>query len=158
MNDILFGNLEYNDMQYFCGKVKTSVLGDAEEVDIMIQAEDGSADIAESQREAFRLFSENEDQLKNEVMEGLIAYYNEEVKYSYGDNEMWCDIDTPDDMKAQLEWEWIQIPYSDITDDAPMLYLVFHCKWEDDDPDPQGMAVEITEGQITNIGAAEIAF
>ena len=158
MNDEIFGSLEYNDMQNFCGKVKTSVLGSEEEVDIMIQAEEESDKIAESQREAFRLFSENEDKLKDEIMSGLLSYYNDELKYSYGDDEMWQDIDTTEDMKDQLEWNWIQIPGDYITDDAPVLYLIFHCKWEDDDPDPQGMAVEITEGSITNIGTAEIAF
>ena len=158
MTDTLFGNLEYNDTQYFCGKVKTSVLGDDDEVEIMIQAEDESDGIAESQREAFRNFSDNEAELKDEIMENLVFYYNEELKYSYGDDEMWLDIDTPEDMKAQLEWNWIQIPYGLITDDVPVLYLIFHCKWEDEDPDPQGIAVEITEGSITNIGAADIAF
>lgn len=158
MTDTLFGNLEYNDTQYFCGKVKTSVLGDDDEVEIMIQAEDEFDGIAESQREAFRNFSDNEDELKDEIMENLVFYYNEELKYSYGDDEMWLDIDTPEDMKAQLEWNWIQIPYGLITDDVPVLYLIFHCKWEDEDPDPQGIAVEITEGSITNIGTADIAF
>ena len=158
MTDKLFGELEFDDMQNFCGKVRTDILGEEEETEIMIQAEDESEGVAESQRKAFELFTENTDTLREELMQRLTDYYNNELKYSYGDDSMWLDIDAPEDMKAQLEWQWIQIPGSYITDDAPVLYLIFHCKWEDDDSEPQGIAAEITEGSLTDIGPAEIAF
>ena len=152
-------DLEYDDGMWF-GSAWFSIIGnELDDVMVTILTGDAGESIARSQTDAFEsMLKALENGLDEKVRERLISYYNDELKYSYGDDDMWVDIDDDDDLAEQVENAGAVIPETKITDEKKRVYLMFSLRFEDDKADGNEIAVEITDGEITDIGDSNIAF
>ncbi len=155
MKDELFGELEFDGFSWN-GNIKTLIFDD--EFALIIQAEDESQTVTDAQRAVYRAFADNAQQLLPQMLDGMVEFYNDELKYSYGENDMWADIDTPEQLLEHIKPDALIVPYDNIAEDFGSIYLTFLCDWEEDEAEQNGIAVEIANGEIEQINTSDIAF
>ena len=164
MTDKIFGNLVFDDNFY--GKVTLTFFGKPTEVDLIILHFDDEEDgISDSQYEVYNEFIESwKSELQNKIVEKIIEYYNEEERFSYGSddddeefNRMWPELDTIEDMAKTLELDGLIIDYTYALKKQKSIYLTFGYTWGND-TDSNGICVEISGDEITDIGFRDIAF
>ena len=164
MTDKIFGNLDFDGDFY--GKVTLTFFGKPTEVDLIILHFDDEEDgISDSQYEVYNKFIENwNSELQEKVVKKIIEYYNEEERFSYGPddddeefNRMWPELDTVEDMVKTLEVDGLIIDYTYALKEQKSIYLTFGHTWGND-TDDNGIGVEITGDEITDIGFRDIAF
>ena len=164
MTDKIFGNLDFDGDFY--GKITLDFFGEPTEVDLIILHFDDEEDgISDSQYEVYNKFIENWNlELQEKVVKKIIEYYNEEERFSYGPddddeefNRMWPELDTVEDMVKALELDVLIIDYAFSLEKQKSIYLTFCYTWGND-TDDNGIGVEITGDEITDIGFRDIAF
>ena len=97
MADQIFGELRYEDDYGWWGKHTLEFGGNLYTVDILIH-DDGEKVISQKQKETYECFLKKWSVLQEDLIEALVRYYNEEVRFSYG----------PDDKMEAAEW-WPEI-------------------------------------------------
>ena len=155
MKDELFGELTFEGYSWD-GKIKTEIFDD--EFVLMVQSEDESQTVTDAQRAAYKAFADNAQQLLPQMLDGMAEFYNDELKHSYGGDDMWADIDTPEQLLEHITPDALIVPYDNIAEDFGSVYLTFLCDWEQDQAEQSGIAVEIANGEIEQINTADIAF
>lgn len=155
MIDEFFGELEFDGFSWN-GKIKTGIFDD--EFALIIQADDESQTVTDTQKAVYKAFADNAQQLLPQMLDGMVEFYNDELKYSYGDNDMWVDIDTPEQLLEHIKPDTVIVPYDNIAEDFGSIYLTFLCDWEEEQAEQSGIAVEIANGEIEQINTSDIAF
>lgn len=164
MKNIDFAKLNYNEGFGYEGEISINFFDKDLNVDLTVNAEE--EEIADIQYETWEKFKEKLNELQKSVVEGIIKYYNEEEKGSYGPedkeefNKWWPEINTIEELLEQIEFDGIIIPEQFIMEDVAggrCIYLLFSKKWGNDTED-NGIGVQIINEEITQIGFKEIAF
>ena len=165
MEDKIFGSLDFDDNFY--GKLTLTFFGKPTEVDLTIFHFDDEEDgISDSQYEAYNKFTKSwNDGLQEKIVERIIEYYNEEERFSYGPddeeefNAMWPELNTVEDMVKTINPDGLVIgcSFSPEENEEQKIYVTFNYTWGCD-TDDNGIGVEITGGEVTDIGFKDIAY
>lgn len=155
MKDELFGELEFDGFSWN-GNIKTDIFDDV--FALIIQADDESQTVTDAQKAVYKAFADNAQQLLPQMLDGMVEFYNDELNNSYGDDDMWVDIDTPEQLMKHIKPDTVIVPYDNIAEDFGSIYLTFLCDWEEDESEQSGIAVEIVNGEIEQINTSDIAF
>ncbi len=161
VEDNVFGSLQWDDNNYFIGKVKINIFNSNNLVNIFINTKEKKID--DIQYKTFEFFKNNLEFIQNDILDKLIKYYND-IKFSYGpedDDEMktwWPDINSNEDMILKIHIEKIVIQESYLHHNERCIYVLFNRDWGGPDMDDNGVAVEIINEEVKNIGYKDIAY
>ena len=100
-------------------------------------------------------------------MQEVIRYYNEEERFAYGPDDpeefaaWWPEIETVEEMRKWVTLETVALPSDgimrDVYDGKRCLYLLFSRDWAED-PNNNGVGIQLLNEQITESGFQDIAF
>lgn len=167
MTDQVFGGLDF-DGCYWNGQVKLDWFGTAQELALSIDScYESQTEISDRQRETFRVFLERWPDLQEAVVKEIIRYYNEEERFAYGPDDpeefaaWWPKIDTVEEMVKWVVLDGIVIESDSVAETCRegkrCLYLLFSREWAED-PDGNGIGIQLLNEQITESGFQDIAF
>ena len=160
VEDNVFGSLQWDDNN-FIGKVKINIFNSNNLVNIFINTKEKKID--DIQYKTFELFKKNLEFIQNDILDKLIKYYNN-IKFSYGpedDDEMkawWSDINSREDMISKIHIDKIVIQESHLHRNERCIYVLFNRDWGGPDMDDNGVAVEIINEKVNNVGYKDIAY
>ena len=160
VEDNVFGSLQWDDNN-FIGKVKINIFNSNNLVNIFINTKEKKID--DIQYKTFELFKKNLEFIQNDILDKLIKYYNN-IKFSYGpedDDEMkawWSDINSREDMISKIHSDKIVIQESHLHRNERCIYVLFNRDWGGPDMDDNGVAVEIINEKVNNVGYKDIAY
>lgn len=160
VEDNVFGSLQWDDNN-FIGKVKINIFNSNNLVNIFINTKEKKID--DIQYKTFELFKKNLEFIQNDILDKLIKYYNN-IKFSYGpedDDEMkawWSDINSREDMISKIHIDKIVIQESHLHHNERCIYVLFNRDWGGPDMDDNGVAVEIINEKVNNVGYKDIAY
>ena len=187
MVDEIFGEVIF-DNGYYCPKKEISMWGTTQEVEILIavdEDEDKDKRIAPVQRDAYIALMENWEEVQSKIAAAILKFYNEEEKYSYGpeeydededddyendedceydeeddEEEWWPDIDDEEELIKRIHLDGIVIKEDYLMERIGInpIYILFNRDWGGDDPDDNGVAVLIENGDVKKVGYKDIAF
>lgn len=163
MADQIFGELRYEDDYGWWGKHTLEFGGNLHTVDILIH-DDGEKVISQKQKETYECFLKKWSVLQKDLIEALVRYYNEEVRFSYGPDdkmeaaEWWPEIETKEALLQAVTLETIVIAWDFMLEDTRCLYLLFSKTWGGEDLDDNGIGVCVQNEEIAEIAYKDIAF
>ena len=163
MADQIFGELRYEDDYGWWGKHTLEFGGNLYTVDILIH-DDGEKVISQKQKETYECFLKKWSVLQEDLIEALVRYYNEEVRFSYGPDdkteaaEWWPEIETKEALLQAVTLETIVITWDFMLEDTRCLYLLFSRTWGGENLDDNGIGVCVQNEEIAEIAYKDIAF
>ena len=168
MTDQIFGELDFDDCGYWNGRVKLDWFGEEREVGLMVDScYESQTEISHHQREAYLAFLEKWPELQEAVVQEIIRYYNEEERFAYGPDDpeefaaWWPEIETVEEMRKWVTLEMVVLPSDGIMrnvyDGKRCLYLLFSRDWAED-PNNNGVGIQLLDEEITGSGYQSIAF
>ena len=168
MTDQIFGELDFDDCSYWNGHLKLDWFGEEQEVGLMVDScYESQTEISDRQRETCRAFLEKWPELQEAVVQEIIRYYNEEERFAYGPDDpeefaaWWPEIETVEEMRKWVTLETVALPSDGIMrnvyDGKRCLYLLFSRDWAED-PNNNGVGIQLLDEEITGSGYQSIAF
>lgn len=166
MTDPVFGELEAEDEVTLCRKWILDFGGKPCEVKLLLDRRYQKTEDIEKQRDTFQHFMEKWPEIQPKLMDELIRYYNEEVRFAWGPDDeeefaaWWPEIETRDALLKAVTLETILIPADFILDlkGGRYLYLLFARAWGGEDWDDNGVGVGFLNEEIDEVGYKTIAF
>lgn len=162
MTDKVFGELKYD--LGFIGEVSINFFGEESDVKIVIMADEENEGIADIQYETYEMFKKNWTDIQNDIVDSIIAYYNDEEKGSYGPDdkeefkEWWPNIESKEDLLPLIHIDTIVIPDSYLMGDGRTIYVLFNRDWGGEDYDDNGVAVRLVDENVGDVGYKDMAY
>ncbi|MBM7647502.1 hypothetical protein JOC78_000423 [Bacillus ectoiniformans] len=152
INDVVFGELEYNYgwVKYttieFCGKEA--------EIALMVKGEeDGKFD--EEQYIAYNSLVQNWEQLQQGFLQAILDYYKlerQELGYDIEVNENYPQIETTNQLLEMITLVGIVVPYGDINEGRD-IGITFDCTWDTEN----GLGLRLLNEKVTEVGYQDVA-
>jgi len=167
MTDTTFGELDF-DGCYWSGHISLDFFEEEKRLGLMIDSSFGEqTEISDLQHETCRSFLEKWLGLQEAVIQEVIRYYNEEERFAYGPDDpkefaaWWPKIETVEEMRKWITLETVVIPsdgiMQDVYDGKHCIYLLFSREWAED-PNNNGVGIQLLDEEITEIGFQNIVF
>lgn len=164
----IFGTLTYDD-HWWIGKADMDFFGKKVQIAITLETEYDTESYAVTEKQCciYQTFLEKWPDLQETVVKSIIAYYNEDERFSYGPEDedeflaWWPPLDTIEEMLQKITWTEIVIPCDSIIqccdEGKRCLYLLFTHEWGND-LDCHGVGIKLLNEQIEEVGYQDIAF
>lgn len=156
MEDKVFGALMYDDDGYWIADRQIKFGENTFFVEIIIFGDD--TDVTEAQRDVYVQLMNGWSDIREKLIDKLLAYYNNQERFSYGPKNWWPEINTKDELLQAIELETIVIPEDFLLKNERRAYLLFSRSWGGDDIDDNGIGVCLVNEEIYDIGYKDIAF
>lgn len=124
-------------------------------------------EVSDLQHGAYQSFLEKWPGLQEAVVQEVVRYYNVEERFAYGPDDpeefaaWWPEIETVEEMRKWITLETVVIPSDGIMqavyDGKRCLYLLFSRDWAED-PNNNGVGIQLLNEEITESGFQDIAF
>ena len=167
MTDQVFGELDFDGF-YWNGHINLDFFGEERQLNLIVDSSFGEqTEVSELQHAAYHSFLEKWPGLQEAVMQEVIRYYNEEERFAYGPDDpkefaaWWPEIETVEEMCKWVTLETVALPSDGIMrnvyDGKRCLYLLFSRDWAED-PNNNGVGIQLLDEEIAGIGYQSIAF
>ena len=155
MIDQVFGELDFDGF-YWNGHINLDFFGEERQLNLIVDSSFGEqTEVSELQHAAYHSFLEKWPGLQEAVMQEVIRYYNEEERFAYGPD------DPEEEMRKWVTLEMVVLPSDGIMrnvyDGKRCLYLLFSRDWAED-PNNNGVGIQLLDEEITGSGYQSIAF
>lgn len=124
-------------------------------------------EVSDLQHGAYQSFLKKWPGLQEAVVQEVVRYYNVEERFAYGPDDpeefaaWWPEIETVEEMRKWITLETVVIPSDGIMqavyDGKRCLYLLFSRDWAED-PNNNGVGIQLLNEEITESGFQDIAF
>lgn len=165
MTEQIFDGIEKTDAcgWKWQGKCTISFGRTSDAADLLIQGAEQDG-ITARQKNALHRFLEKWPELRRQLIDALITYYNQEERFSYGPDdeteaaEWWPEIETEEALLDAVALEALVVPDDFMMEDSRRIYLLFSRTWGGTDLDDNGIGVCCINEMIDEIAYKDIAF
>ena len=154
MKDLVFGELEW-DGYGWSSLVDFDFWGSPKKIELRIEAEDKDEKPSEIQRDSYAEFVKKWDNIKAEVLEAILQYYQEEreeLGYDVEENEAYPEVDDTEEILKMIEPAEMSICYTDMIEDfyenGRYIAIQFGCSWDEEN----GFGIILINEEVEEIG------